>query len=171
MDALGDLKRNLQYNALFEDEIISELFSDITEFDYGRKSVNSPTAYGDTYKYFVSYDIGKYHFKYSHVCAEGTISSARFTIKKEDGEKEIILSDPMFFSDPLVKSFVGSDNGEDYIDRNKTYKEFVNFYKLSPYDPFFLFSILNSFTNSHCVTYGTTWTTGIFYLDENIDLM
>nr|QBK91068.1 MAG: hypothetical protein LCPAC202_00420 [Pithovirus LCPAC202] len=131
-----------------------ELLDDLSKFDFGRSGVNSPAAFGDTYKYTVEYTIGGFQFKYHHVLPEGEISSAKWSVTYKT-KKETLFK--YSYMDSMRLRFFKStklptEPPTVYPLNTTIFDKFKLKYIFAKDDNYYLFfNILNAFTNGNCM--------------------
>lgn len=153
MDPLEDLQKTVE--AAYDElpDIYRPIY-DITDYDYDKEWINAPAAFGDTYKYIVSYVIGDFYFEYEHICVHetGIITNYKFRIGKEYDENNI--------NDDDITDNRNDENDEttwqDFTHESSYVKEFMEKYNTNDkytYNDFcyILFGLLNSWTLGHAI--------------------
>lgn len=80
---INDIRRNLEKQNIATVSVVAKLLTDLCSYQYNKKRVMRPSAYGDSYKYTVNFVVGKYHFSYEHVLPDGDdVEYARLDIYK-----------------------------------------------------------------------------------------
>ena len=152
-DIIKDIVRIFKQNKVYEK--FKRLLDDLSCFDFGKSWVNSPAAFGDTYKYTTEYTIGDFQFKYCHILPEGEISSAKWSITYKTKEDKLFKYSYM---ESMRASFfkttkLPTDPPTVYPLNTVIFNEFKSKYVLTEDDSYYLFfSILNAFTNGHCMS-------------------
>ena len=148
MDVIEDIKRN-NYNFDCNHDLYTALSNDLEDYDYEKDWVNAPAAFGDTHKFTCTYTIKGTEFVYWHICAEGEIGSAEFTI---DGE--IVMQYSMMAA--MMKRIPEPNLAP--------LEEFIQEYDpdVSTYDYLGVLTLLNEFTFGHCFT---VWNGEVVYTE------
>ena len=194
-DALYDIKENMKQ---WKDDVhyptIEKLMDDFKSYDYSHFYVNTPAAFGDTYKTTVEYTIGDYQFKYIHICGDEMVS-AMFEMKLDAGEGENESDEgdnsdgfeTLWMWSQLTDMMKRSGMMEDksVLDETENFQNFCNQYALENAEDeekhknklviITTFTILNAFVTGHGISIHHNAETGDFFtahtpLDAYIDV-
>lgn len=133
VNVVDDLINTFKKNDLFE--YYEDLLNNINDFDYERKFINGPAAFGDCYKFTVNYSFSKnsinFKFQYTQLISDNELSCGRFE-----------LDDKTIFGTNLL--------GQTVFDSD-TMSDFKKQFEFDDENLYHFFNILNSFTLGTCL--------------------